>query len=134
MNNEDHNICREGIIREINGDEITVTADTTVTALWLVIPDFGPATFTLPAALTTIEESAFEGMTNMTIVDASSVTSIGANAFKNSGLTQIRLPQNCAIDATAFEGCATVYVFAPAGGTTVTSCAGIANCVFVPAE
>jgi sigma-E factor negative regulatory protein RseC len=24
MNNEDHNICREGIVRAVNGDEITV--------------------------------------------------------------------------------------------------------------
>ncbi len=84
----------------------------------LSLPAFGTPDFTLPAALKTIEESAFEGMTLMHIVDAGSVTSIGKWAFKDTGLTQIKLPQNCSIDADAFTGCGTVYVFAPAGGTT----------------
>jgi hypothetical protein len=89
----------------------------------LSLPAFGTPDFTLPAALTTIEESAFEGMTLLHIVDADSVTSIGKWAFKDTGLTQIRLPQSCAIDSTAFTGCGTVYVFAPSGGTTSAWCA-----------
>ena len=48
-----------------------------------------------------------------------------------TGLTQIRLPKDCTIDATAFDGCGTVYIFAPAGGDTEASCEGIENCVFV---
>lgn len=58
--------------------------------------------------------------------------SIGAEAFRDcAGLTQIRLPQDCQIDGTAFAGCGTVYVFAPANGSAETSCSAIANCVFV---
>ena len=98
-------------------------------------PAFGPAAFTLPAALKTIEESAFEGMTAVTVVDASHVTAIGPDAFKGcTNLTQIRLPKTCEINSSAFSGCGTVYVFAPAGGTTKTSCNRITNCVFVPTE
>ena len=99
------------------------------------MPVFGTAAFTLPVDLATIGESAFEGMTAMTIVDAGHVTSIGPNAFKGcTGLTEIRLPAGCAVDESAFTGCGTVYVFAPAGSTTEASCATIANCVFMPTE
>ena len=98
----------------------------------ITVPSFGPATFTLPAALTTIEANAFEGDTFITAVDAHNCTSIGAEAFKGcTGLTQIRVHQNCQINASAFTGCGTVYVFAPAGGAAETSCADIDNCVFV---
>ena len=93
---------------------------------------FGPAAFTLPPALTVIEEGAFEGSTFITIVDAGSCTSIGAEAFKGcTGLMQVRVHKDCRIDDTAFTGCGTVYVFAPAGGAAETSCADIDNCVFV---
>jgi hypothetical protein len=96
-------------------------------------PAFGTPTFTMPAALTTIEESAFEGMTNMTVVDAHSVTSVGKDAFRGcTGLTQIRLAKDCDIDPYAFTGCGTVYVYAPAGGTTQAYCTQETNpCVFV---
>ena len=95
-------------------------------------PAFGNPDFTLPSDLTTIEESAFEGDTSITAVDAHNCTSIGAEAFKGcTGLTQIRVHQNCQINASAFTGCGTVYVFAPAGGAAETSCADIDNCVFV---
>ena len=98
-------------------------------------PSFGPAAFTLPADLATIGESAFEGMTAMTVVDAGHVTAIGANAFRGcTALTQLRLPAACTIDVTAFTGCDTVFIFAPAGGTTEANCAAIANVVFVPAD
>ena len=98
------------------------------------LPTFGPAAFTLPAALTIIEESAFEGNIALTVVEAGEgVTTIGADAFKGcTNLTQIKVPANCAIDSAAFTGCGTVYVFAPEGGSAQTSCQGIGNCVFVP--
>ena len=68
----------------------------------------------------------------MTAVDAGGVTSIGANTFKNcTALTRIRLSGNCTIDATAFDGCGTVYIFAPAGGSTETFCDRQEYCVFV---
>ena len=97
----------------------------------LSLPAFGDPDFTMPAALKTIEESAFEGMPLLHVVDAGSVTAIGQGAFKDSGLQQIRLPKDCAIDADAFAGCGTVYVFAPAGGTTEAFCAGHDGVTFV---
>lgn len=97
----------------------------------LPAPAFGTPDFTMPAALKTIEESAFEGMPLLHVVDAGSVTAIGKGAFKDSGLQQIRLPKDCAIDADAFAGCGTVYVFAPAGGTTEAFCAGHDGVTFV---
>ena len=88
-----------------------------------IIP-FGPASFTLPAATKTLGESAFEGDTSVTIVDAQLCAALGANAFKGcTNLTQIRLPKDCSIDATAFTGCTGLSgIFAPAGGTTETWC------------
>ena len=102
-------------------ETITVTANTAVTAVW--VPVFGPATFTLPAAIRTIEESAFEGNPAMIVVYVpDTCTRIDANAFKGcTGLTQIRLPKNCTIDGTAFSGCTNlIAIYAPAGGTTET--------------
>jgi hypothetical protein len=59
-------------------------------------------------------------------------TAIGAGAFKDCAkLTQIRLPKNCELDDTIFDGCGKVYVFAPAGGTTESWCEGKDNIVFV---
>ena len=99
---------------------------------FIFAPAFGPADFTLPAALTAIEESAFEGDADIGTVDAAHVTAIGANAFGGcADLGQIRLPADCAIDETAFAGCGPVYVFAPAGGPTEASCAAIENCLFI---
>lgn len=97
----------------------------------LSLPAFGDPDFTMPAALKTIEESAFEGMPLLHVVDAGSVTAIGQGAFKDSGLQQIRLPKDCAIDADAFAGCGTVYVFAPAGGTTEAFCNSHSDVTFV---
>ena len=95
-------------------------------------PVFGQASFTLPAGLTVIGDSAFEGDASITVVDAGHCVSIGANAFKGcTGLVKIRLPKSCAIDSTAFTGCGTVLVFAPAGGTTQDWADGQANIVFV---
>ena len=109
-------------------------SDVTVTAVFC--PPFGTPDFVMPTALTTIEESAFEGMTKMKVVDASNVTTIGKNAFKDcTGLTQIRLPKACDIASDAFSGCGKVYVFAPKGGSTQAYCDQETNpCVFVEIE
>ena len=104
----------------------SATADFTIAK-----PTFGPADFILPQNTRTIGDNAFESAA-MKSVDAKYCTAIGAGAFKNcQGLQQICLPENCAIDATAFEGCGTVYVFAYSGGTTETWCQGKDNIVFV---
>ena len=101
----------------------------------LPAPAFGIPDFTLPASLTTVEEAAFEGIAASVVVVPESCVSIGAHAFKDcANLTQIRLPANCAIDISAFTGCGTVYVYAPAGGTTEEACAAIPNCVFTAEE
>jgi len=109
-----------------NYNAASATADFTIAN-----PTFGPADFILPGNTRTIGDNAFEGAA-MKSVDAKFCTAIGAGAFKNcQGLQQIRLPENCAIDAAAFDGCGTVYVFAYSGGTTETWCQGKQNIVFV---
>ena len=71
-------------------------------------------------------------ITLITVVDAGNCTSIGAYAFRGcTGLTQIRLDGECDIDATAFSGCGTVYVFAPKGGSTEDYCNDYNNLIFV---
>ena len=96
-------------------------------------PVFGTPDFVMPAALTTIEESAFEGMTNMTAVDAHNCTAIDKDAFKDCArLSQIRLAKDCSIDPGAFDTDHSIYVFAPAGDSTEEFCKGDNNLVFVP--
>ena len=116
-----------------NNTFIMPAGNVTVTAAFKQLPSaFGTPNFTLPAACTAIEESAFEGLTLIKVVDASHCASIGKNAFKGcTNLNQIRLPKNCAIDANAFSGCGTIYVYAPAGGTTETYCGSHENLIFV---
>ena len=109
-----------------------ILEDITLRAVFTKIT-FGTPDFVMPTALTTIEESAFEGDTEISVVDASNVATIGKWAFKDcTGLTQIKLSQHCSIDASAFSGCGTVYVYAPAGGSTQEYCGKTTNpCVFV---
>ncbi len=105
-------------------------SDVTVSAVFY--PPFIHADFTLPSALAAIEESAFEGLAGMTAVFVpDTCASIGKDAFKDcANLTQIRLPKNCAIDPAAF-GDQTIYVYAPAGGTTEAYCGSHENLIFV---
>ena len=112
-------------------EEISISGETMITAVWQeVLPDFGDPDFTMPSALTTIEESAFEGNPMMTIVDASNCTSIGKDAFRGcTNLTQIRLPAGCEIDPAAFDH--EVYVFAPADGLTKQCCDAQSNLILV---
>ena len=91
---------------------------------------FGTPDFSLPAGVGIIEESAFEGVAGMTVVDAGSCTSIGKDAFRGCvNLTQIRLPAGCEIDPAAFDH--EVYVFAPADGLTKQCCDAQSNLILV---
>lgn len=79
-----------------------------------------------------IEAKAFQGDALIYAVDAGHCAVIGAEAFKNCvNLSRIRLSYFCQIAPSAFDGCGTVYVFAPSGGQTEAACAAIGNCVFV---
>ncbi len=101
-----------------------------VTAAFKLV--YGTPDFTLPAALQRIEANAFEGAKMAVVYVPDPYTEIGAEAFKScTALTQIRLPQDCAIHDSAFTGCGTVYVFAPAGGTTEAWCHNRTGVVFV---
>ncbi len=77
--------------------------------------------FTLPEDLTIIEASAFEGIMASAVYVPNACTSIGAGAFADSAIQQIRLPQNCQIDPTAFDGCENLMIIiVPSGGTSQT--------------
>ena len=94
--------------------------------------------FVLPDDLTVIADSAFEGVSATVVYVPDGCSSIGANAFGNClYLRQIRLPQNCAVDSTAFDGCDSLSaIFAPAGGTAEAWARAYvsqhSDCVFVP--
>ena len=91
---------------------------------------FGTPDFVLPEQLKVLDESAFEGVPSLKVVDAHNCTSIGKDAFKGTGLKQIRLPKDCEIDPEAF-GEQRICVFAPAGGTTEAFCTDYDNLVFI---
>jgi len=117
---------------KIFGDENHLDTDSAFTLASIVLPEFGYPDFIMPEGLTAIEAGAFEGVTSMAVVDAHACAFIGQDAFKGTGLKQIRLPKDCAIDSAAFDEEGVVYVFAPAGGTTQSHCAERANLVFIP--
>ena len=135
-----------GILKkcEVNGDVLTITVysdelpkDSTYTFDMTInrYPDYyvyGNPDFVLPSDTITIEESAFEGDTMTIVYLPDSCKEIGPYAFRDCWwLTQIRIPANCKIDTTAFDGCGQVYVFSTAGGQTETFCHEHGNCVFV---
>ena len=102
----------------------------------VLIPDISKPYLCLPASLTAIEESAFEGSADTAFVSAqSSLSSIGRNAFKDCPeLIVMQLPKNCAIDDDAFSGSTDLRtVIAPAGGTTEAWCQAN-NVAFLSAE
>ena len=124
-----------------NAEEITADAETGAYAFTMprrpvivnavFVAEFGTPDFTLPAGTTTIEASAFEGVEEMTVMDAHTCTFIGKDAFKDcTELKQIKLPKDCAIHDAAFDD-QKIYVFAPAGGTTEAYCASRENLIFV---
>ena len=109
-----------------------VMPDMPVMVSFMLVPAYCEADFVLPANLRIIVANAFEGGTSISAVDAGGCVFIGAGAFTNCyNLSRIRLPQNCHIDPSAFSGCGTVYVYAPAGGVTESSCRNGGSCVFV---
>ncbi len=100
----------------------------------VLTPVYGTPDFTLPAMIESVEESAFEGIDAGIVYIPDGCTSIGRGAFRScESLTQIRIPAGCAIGEGAFDGCGTVFVFAPAGSPAQTFCADPANpnCIFI---
>ena len=113
------------------GQEIDQPSEMELYAIWN-IPAFTDADFILPAELTRIEAGAFEGDTQITAVDAHNCTFVGAEAFGScSGLRQIRLDGECRIDGSAFDGCGTLYIYAPAGGSTEDYCRDNGDLIFI---
>jgi len=103
------------------------------TLTWKAYAPFGTPTFTLPASIKTIEESAFEGLP-VTVVDIpSGCESIGKWAFKDcTGLTQIRIPESVTeIDDMAFDGCVNVFIYGASASTAQTFCNTHENCIFI---
>jgi len=92
---------------------------------------FNEPDFTLPAELTSIGRSAFEGATAKVVYIPDTCTNIGAHAFRNSAVTQIRIPENCSIADTAFDGCKDVQIFGTAGSAAEAFCGTHNNCTFI---
>lgn len=83
------------------------TAECTVT---VYEPDF-----VLPIDLTVIEEEAFEGIDAEFVYISDNCERIGAHAFRNSSIGQIRIPADCEIGDDILAGCENVIIFGTAG-------------------
>jgi hypothetical protein len=95
-------------------------------------PTFGTPDFTLPAAITTVEEEAFLSAGMSVVLVPDSCTSISDHAFKDcAALTQIHIPAACTLGTDVFDGCTLVYVFGTSGSPAETYCQEHENCVFV---
>ena len=119
---------------KVIGDSNHLDSEPGMVETAIIAPVFGTPNFTLPAGVGTIEANAFEGLKNMNVVDARNCKKIGAEAFKGTGLKQIRLDKDCEIAENAFSGCGMVYVFAQTGGKTKTFCDTHEGIVFVAVE
>ena len=88
--------------------------------------------FTLPSAITAIEESALEGAALQSVYIPDTCESIGSCAFRDcAGLRYIRIPAGCAIGEDAFAGCENVIVFSAPGSPAQAYCSSHDNCDFV---
>ena len=95
-------------------------------------PQFETPDFTLPAAITAIDESAFEGIAASVVDLPTACESIGKWAFRNcKNLTQIRIPENCAVGTDAFLGCTDVTIFGKSGSSAEAYANAHDNCTFV---
>ena len=96
---------------------------------------FADPDFTLPAAMTTVEAEAFEGIAASAVYIPDTCDYIDDYAFRNCpNLTMIRIPADCGIGWKVFEGCSWVYVFGTPGSDAERYCEYFDNCVFVPEE
>lgn len=114
---------------------------TMICAVYEYAPTFGKHDFQVPESLAVISESAFENIGAVTVYVPDTCTEIMANAFRDCRqLRLIRLPKDCVIAKTVFDGCRTdpdsldwddenqrledcsdlLAILAPAGGTTQT--------------
>ncbi len=76
------------------GEEVTLTGDTKLTAIWKYA--FGEADMCMPAGIAEVAESAFEGMPVTSVWIPDSCVSVGDHAFRNcTKLTRIRIPKDC---------------------------------------
>ena len=97
--------------------EITPDGSHTYYAIWKANAVLPEADFVLPAALVTIEESAFEGLP-MTVAEIpDGCESIGPRAFADCAkLTVIVIPASVqSIDDTALEGSANAVIYGVSG-------------------
>ena len=116
------------------GDQNHVDTEPEVITAWIAEP-FGEADFILPAAITTVEAEAFEGISASGVRIPEQCAIIGDYAFRNCpNLTQIEIPKDCQLGKDVFDGCGLVYVYSESGSYAETYCSasGHENCRFVP--
>ena len=103
---------------------------------WItLVPDsaslFATADFSLPRALTGIEEASFEGVTAEIVFIPDDCETIEANAFQNSSVKWIRIPKDCVLGEDVFAGCEKVYIYSVAGSNAEDYCRSHENCIFI---
>ncbi len=95
---------------------------------------FEQPNFVLPAGITAIEESAFEGDLGISVVIIpAGCTSIGDRAFKDClNLKWIRIPEGCELGEDVFDGCILVRVHGTPNSSAWDYCQEHTdNCVYV---
>ena len=95
-----------------------------------LLQSFGEPGIILPGQLKEIEEYAFVGIIAKVIYIHDGCESIGDYAFANSSITKIRLPANCEISESAFDGCSDVVIYSSVSSNAEKFCATHNNCIF----
>ena len=94
-------------------------------------PEFGEPDLVLPAALSVVDEEAFEGVKAHIVYIPDTCTEIRVHAFRDSEIKQIRIPADCVLGEDVFEGCSEVMIFGTSGSSAQDYCVTHENCEFV---
>ena len=111
--------------------QLMIDAESGEAELFLPTPAFGEPDLILPGSVEAVEESAFEGIGASVVYVPDGCASIGKWAFRNSAVTQIRLPADCAVGEDAFDGCTRVLIYGTAGSPAQQYAEDHVNCLFI---
>ena len=104
------------------GEEVTVEGHATYTAHWRT---YAPedADIVLPSSAAAVDAHAFEGIPAKSVYIPDGCESLGSYAFGNcENLLWVRVPADCVIDDTAFEGCVGITVAGTPGSPAEEFC------------
>ncbi len=98
---------------------------------YVLVEEYREPDFILPDNISSIEDSAFEGIAAIVVFIPDTCTNIGDHAFYNSKIEQIRIPAGCSVEDSAFDGCTDLIIWGTPGSSAEVYCTNHPNCTFL---